>query len=30
MEQGGGTMTIRSTPAFAILLELPKEVENAL
>lgn len=29
-EQGGGTMTIRSTPSFAILLELPKEVENAL
>lgn len=29
-EQGGGVMTIRSAPSFAILLELPKEVENAL
>ena len=29
-EQVGGAMTVRSVPSFAIQLELPKEVENAL
>lgn len=29
-EQAGGAMTVRSVPTFAIQLELPKEVENAL
>jgi len=30
IEQAGGAMKVRSVPSFAIQLELPKEVENAL